>query len=100
MGQPLLNMADYFLFDRIREGHGGREAIRSDDGSLTYGGVAALASGMGRRLQHLGVERGQRVLISLPDGAEYVAALFGILGIGAVAVMINPELRPDHLAES
>ena len=98
MGQPLVNMADYFLFDRIREGQGGREAIRSDDGSLTYAEVGALASGMGRRLQQLGVERGQRVLISLPDGAEYVAALFGILGIGAVAVMINPELRPDHLA--
>jgi benzoate-CoA ligase family protein len=98
MGQPLVNMADYFLFDRIREGQGGREAIRSDDGSLTYAEVGALASGMGRRLQQLGVERGQRVLVSLPDGAEYVAALFGILGIGAVAVMINPELRPDHLA--
>jgi benzoate-CoA ligase family protein len=98
MEQPLLNMADYFLFDRIREGLGGREAIRSDGGSQTYDQVAALASGMERRLQQAGVERGQRVLIALPDGVEYVAALFGILGIGAVAVMINPELRPDHLA--
>ncbi|HUP17647.1 MAG TPA: benzoate-CoA ligase family protein [Acidimicrobiia bacterium] len=98
MEQPLLNMADYFLYDLIREGQGGREAIRSDDGSVTYDDVAALASGMGRRLQQLGVERGQRVLISLPDVAEYVAALFGILGVGAVAVMINPELKPDHLA--
>jgi benzoate-CoA ligase family protein len=97
MGEPLLNMADYFLFDRIREGRGDREAIRADRGSLTYDQVAALASGMGRRLRQLGVERGQRVLISLPDGAEYVAALFGTLGIGAVAVMINPELRRDHL---
>ena len=61
-------MADYFLFDRIREGQGGREAIRSDDGSLTYDQVAALASGMGRQLQRLGVEPGQRVLIALPDG--------------------------------
>lgn len=98
MEQPLLNMADYFLYDRVRAGQGGREAIRSDEGSLTYDDVAALASGMSRRLQQLGVERGQRVLISLPDGAEFVAALFGILDIGAVAVMINPELRPDHLA--
>ncbi len=98
MGYPLLNMADYFLFDRIKEGRGGREAIRTDGGSLTYDQVSGMASGMGRRLQQLGVERGQRVLIALPDGAEYAASLFGILGIGAVAVMINPELRPDHLA--
>lgn len=98
MEQALLNMSDYFLFDRIREGNGGREAIRSDDGSLTYEEVAARASGMGRRFRQLGIQRGQRVVISLPDGAGYAATLFGILGIGAVAVMINPELRTDHLA--
>ena len=98
MGYPVLNMADYFLFDRIREGKGGREAIRSDRGSVTYDHVAGLASGFGRRLQQLGIERGQRVVIALPDGVEYAASLLGILGIGAVAVMINPELRADHLA--
>ena len=98
MEQPLLNMANYFLFDRLKEGHGGREAIRSDDGSTTYEEVAGLSSELGRRLQQMGVEPGQRVLIALPDGVEYVASLFGTLAIGAVAVMINPELRPDHLA--
>ena len=98
MDQPVLNMADYFLFDRIREGNGQREAIRSDGGSLTYDEIGRLASGLGRRLQQLGIEAGQRVLIALPDGAEFVASLFGIVGIGAVAVMINPELRRDHLA--
>ena len=90
-------MADYFLFDRIREGRGGSEAIRSDHGSVSYDQIAGLTSAMGRELPRLGVEPGQRVLIALPDGAEYVASLFGILSVGAVAVMINPELRPDHL---
>ena len=98
MGNEVLNMADYFLFDRIRDGHGGREAIRTDDGTLTYDQVGALAGGMGRRLERLGVTRGDRVLISMPDGPEYVASLFGTLAIGAVAVMINPELRADHLS--
>ena len=97
MGRAVLNMADYFLFDRIREGGGGRDAIRSDQGSLSYDQVAALTSGLGRQLLRLGVEPGQRVVIALPDGPEYVASLFGVLSIGAVAVMINPELRPDHL---
>ena len=97
MDLAVLNMADYFLFDRVREGRGDREAIRSDQGSLSYDQVAALTSGLGRQLLRLGVEPGQRVLIALPDGAEYVASLFGALSIGAVAVMINPELRPDHL---
>ncbi len=75
----------------------GSEAIRSDIGSLTYDQVAAFTSGAGQQLLRLGVQPGQRVLIALPDGVEFVASLFGILSIGAVAVMINPELRPDHL---
>ena len=97
MDRAVLNMADYFLFDRIKEGSGGREAIRSDDGSLTYEQVAALTSALGRQLLRLGVKPEQRVLIALPDSAEFVASLFGVLAIGAVAVMINPELRADHL---
>ena len=97
MGPGVLNIANYFLFDRIREGRGSSEAIRSDSGSFTYDEVAALTYGAGQQLLRLGVQPGQRVLIALPDGVEFVASLFGILSIGAVAVMINPELRPDHL---
>jgi benzoate-CoA ligase family protein len=97
MDRAVLNMADYFLFDRIKEGSGGREAIRSDDGSLTYEQVAALTSALGRQLLRLGVKPEQRVLIALPDSAEFVASLFGVLAIGAVAVMINPELRAENL---
>ena len=37
----------------------------------------------------------QRVIIALPDGPEFVAALFGVLKIGAVVVMVNPDLKPD-----
>ena len=44
-----------------------------------------------------GVAPEQRVIIALPDGPDYVAALFGILKIGAVVVMVNPELKPDAI---
>ena len=30
--------------------------------------------------------------MALPDGPEYVAALFGTLKLGAVVVMVNPQL--------
>ncbi|MGH8928565.1 MAG: benzoate-CoA ligase family protein [Acidimicrobiia bacterium] len=92
-----LNIADYFLFDRIREGNGAREAIRTDSGSVTYDEVGGMAAGVAERLRQLRVEREQRVLIALPDGPEFAATIFGILSMGGVAVMINPELRPDHL---
>jgi len=93
-----LNIADYFLFDRVTEGNGDRIAIRSDQGSLTYRQVAALATGLRMRLRDEGIQPEDRVLIALPDGPEFAATMFGILAAGGLAVMINPELRPEHLA--
>ncbi|CAN5886872.1 benzoate-CoA ligase family protein [soil metagenome] len=93
-----LNIDQWFLGARIEEGAGDREALRLDDGSLTYGDVHDLARGLGVALRSLGVDPEQRVLIVLPDGADFVGALFGILRVGAVAVMLNPALVPGALA--
>ncbi|MGA7272658.1 MAG: benzoate-CoA ligase family protein [Acidimicrobiia bacterium] len=87
-----LNIDQRFLGDRVEEGRGNEEALRLDDRSLTYGEVDDLARGYGVALRSLGIDPEQRVLIALPDGPDYVAALFGILRIGAVAVMVNPGL--------
>jgi benzoate-CoA ligase family protein len=92
------NMVDYFLDGRIREGLGGKEALRLDNASLTYAEVLELSRRFAGALRRLGVRQEERVLIALPDSPAYVASLFGILRMGAVAVMINPELRSDHLA--
>jgi benzoate-CoA ligase len=91
------NMADYFLDDRVREGHGDRRAILTDAGSLTYADVQTLANLFGDLLRDAGVQPEQRVLIALPDGPQYAAALFGTLKIGAVVVMVNPHARPDEI---
>jgi acyl-CoA synthetase (AMP-forming)/AMP-acid ligase II len=47
-------------------------------------------------LEHAGVEPEQRVLAP-PDGLEFVAALFGTLKVGAVVVMVNPQLTVDGI---
>lgn len=93
-----LNIANYFLFDRLHEGLGDREAIRADQGAFTYREVAERVAAIGTKFRRLGARPEQRILISLPDGIDFAAAIFATVSIGAVAVMINPELRPDHLA--
>ena len=92
------NIADHFLGDRIREGRGERVAMRLADRSLTYAEVQALADRFGRALLEIGVRREERVLVALPDGAEFVGALFGVLEIGAVVVMVNPGRTPQDVA--
>ena len=59
--------------------------------------MQALANRYGNLLREAGVMPEQRVIIALPDGPEFVAALFGILKIGAVVVMVNPDLKPDAI---
>src|SRR5689334_24262596 len=92
-----LNSADYLLDARLREGRGDRTALHTDDGRLSYREVQALANRYANLLNSVGVAPEQRVIIALPDGPDYVAALFGILKIGAVVVMVNPELKPDAI---
>ena len=93
-----LNIADTFLDARVREGRGGRVALHTDAGTLTYAEVQALANRFGNVLAEAGVEPEGRVLIALPDGAEYVGALFGTFKLGAVVVMVNPALPAGDLA--
>jgi benzoate-CoA ligase family protein len=92
-----LNIADFFLDSRVREGRGERTALLTDAGRLSYREIQALANRYANVLGSAGVAPEQRVIIALPDGPDYVAALFGILKIGAVVVMVNPELKPDAI---
>ena len=92
-----LNIADFFLDARVREGRGDRTALVTDAGRLSYREVQALANRYAHVLRAAGVAPEQRVIIALPDAPDYVAALFGVLKIGAVVVMVNPDLKPDAL---
>src|SRR5262245_12218899 len=92
------NIADYFLDARLREGRGDRAALLTDTGTLSYRDVHTLANRFAHVLKESGVEPEQRVIIALPDSPEYVGALFGILKLGAVVVMVNPQLKADAVS--
>ncbi len=92
-----LNIAEYFLDARIQEGLGGRPALLTDSETLSYAEVQSLAQRFGRLIQESGVEPEHRVMIALPDGPEFVGALFGTLKLGAVVVMVNPGLTQGEI---
>lgn len=92
-----LNLAAYFLDARLAEGHGARTAVRLRDRTFTYEEVARLSAQAAHLLAADDVRPEERVIVALPDGIEFVAALFGILRRGSVLVMVNPDATPDLL---
>ena len=93
------NVFDYFLGDRIREGLGGRRALLWDGGSMTYDAVHEASGRFARCLVDAGVRPEERVIVGLPDGPDWVAAFFGILRMGGVVVMVNPDLSAEQIRQ-
>ncbi len=91
------NIADYFLDARIREGKAENTAIVTGGRSVSYGEVQRAANRFAEVLRVAGVRPEERVIIALPDGVEYVAAFFAILKVGAVVVMVNPDLPAEAI---
>src|SRR5260221_11612853 len=86
------NVASHFL-DAPAALHSEHPAIAGEPRELSYGELATLANRAGNALRAQSIARGDRVLIVLPDSAEFIAAFFGAAKIGAVAVPVNPFAR-------
>ncbi len=91
------NLADYFLFDRLREGFGSKAAIRFGSHAYTYDDVADRSKRFEAALRHADVRRGERVLIVLHDVPPFAWAIFGTFARGAVVAMGNPEVPFEQL---
>ncbi|HEY6359681.1 MAG TPA: benzoate-CoA ligase family protein [Vicinamibacterales bacterium] len=90
-----LNLAAHLLDARILEGQGARPAIRTKGRTLAYADVARLSAQYALVLAGDDVRPEERVIVALPDGLDFVAALFGILRRGSVVVMVNPDAPPE-----
>ncbi len=65
---------------------------------FTYGKLGALANGVARALLKKGLGRGDRVAIVSANRAEYLAAVFGIMRAGLIAVPVNFKFPPETIA--
>jgi benzoate-CoA ligase family protein len=93
----VLNAYQFFLGERVPEGSGGRVALRLDDENVTYSEIDALTAGFESALVGSGADRGDTVLLIMPDGPQFVATLFATMRLGAVVVMLNPGLTAEAM---
>ncbi len=72
-----LNVATWFVDRNIDEGRGDRTALIVGDDMTTYAELARLVNRVGNVLRELGLRQGERVLLALSDGVDFVAVWYG-----------------------
>jgi len=86
------------VFERSCCQFGRRNAFASMGHSISYNELEQKSRAFAVYLQQeLGLVKGERVAIMLPNVLQYPVALFGVLRAGLVAVSINPMATPEEL---
>ncbi|UVI33534.1 long-chain-fatty-acid--CoA ligase [Paenibacillus spongiae] len=90
---PDIDIPDYSVADLLRRSaaeYPEHTALYFHGKKMNYRELLAAANKMAAGLQALGVGKGERVAIMLPNCPQTVIAYFGTLLAGAIAVMTNP----------
>ena len=96
-----INLNDYAslvdLFETSCLKYNQKVAYSNMGSPLSFSRLDALSRDFAGYLQQLGLKKGDRVAIMLPNVLQYPIALFGILRAGCVVVNTNPLYTSDEL---
>ncbi len=76
--------------------HPDRTAFTFNDTPYTYQEMWAAINRYAAYLQSLGVSRGDRVVMALPNGPDFFTAFYGVQRAGGVAVPLFPGSKPGR----
>ena len=86
------------LMEESFKKHRDRVAYSFMGKDITFGQTDSLSLSFGAYLQGLGLARGERVAIMMPNVPQYPVAVAAILRAGYVVVNVNPLYTPRELA--
>ncbi len=79
------------IFEQSCSRHADTDAFRNMGAALTYRDLDRHARDFAAYLQgELGLQKGERVALMMPNIMQYPVALFGVLRAGLIAVNVNP----------
>jgi long-chain acyl-CoA synthetase len=94
---PLPQGPLYELLDRAVERHGKRTCIDFLDRKFSYERVGAMVARAARGLQALGVGKGVKVGLFLPNCPQFVVAYYAVLKAGGTVVNFSPLYSEEQL---
>jgi len=89
----------YDLLDQAVDRYGDRAAIDFLDKVYTYRQLGTLVDRFAKGLQNMGLKKGDKVGLLLPNTPYFVIAYFGILKAGGTVVNFNPLYAERELAK-
>jgi len=88
------------VFDQACERFAERDAFHCMGAGITFAEFEARARDFAAFLQHdLGLEKGDRVALMMPNVMQYPVALYGVLRAGLVVVNVNPLYTARELEQ-
>ena len=85
------------LGEVLSEPERSREALVTPTARLTYGELAERAKAAAGAMQALGIGKGDRVAILMPNGEQWLALFYGAALIGAVTVPVNTRFKAAEI---
>jgi long-chain acyl-CoA synthetase len=85
------------LFEKSCEKYKDRVAFENMGATITYGQVDKLSADFAAYLQSLGLQKGDRIAIQMPNLIQFPIAFFGALRAGLIVVNTNPLYTPREM---
>jgi long-chain acyl-CoA synthetase len=86
------------MFEAAMKRYAHKPAFRCFDQTLTYADTDRLSHNVAAYLQHkLGVQKGDRIAVMLPNLPAFPLAMLGLVRVGAIQVNVNPLYTPREL---
>jgi acyl-coenzyme A synthetase/AMP-(fatty) acid ligase len=100
---PEYNLGTALTHDQVKGGHGNRAALlwenaTGDVRAVTYAQLDALTNRLAWSLDRLGVRRGDRVFLRLPNVPEFYVAALAVAKLGAVFIPSSTQFRAAEVA--
>ena len=95
---PEQTLIDYL--DSLATEHAARPALLFKGATMTYGQLGAASTAFAAALVELGVKKGDRVALVLPNCPQFFVAEFGTWKAGGIVVALNPIYSERELEQA